>query len=61
MRIKHQLTRDSSMFSHFVDLISGLLMTLASFTKKLFLLNKGRLQAVLRMDIASFKHKVFKS
>ena len=57
MRIKHQLTRDSSMFSHFVDLISGLLMALPSFAKnKLLLLNKGRLQVVLRMDSASFKH-----
>ncbi len=45
------------MFSHFVDLISGLLMALPSFAKnKLLLLNKGRLQVVLRMDSASFKH-----
>jgi hypothetical protein len=54
MRIKHQQTRDSSMYSHFVDLISGLLMALlllALLAKhKLLLLNKGRLQAVLRVD-----------
>ena len=56
MRIKHQVTRDSSMYSHFVDLISGLLMGLRLLTKrKLLLLNKGRLQAVLRGDGASFK------
>ncbi len=57
MRIERQLTRDSSMFSHFVDLISGLLMAVPSFTKhKLLLLNKRTLQMVLRMDSASFKH-----
>jgi hypothetical protein len=51
MRIKHQATRDSSMYSHFVDLISGLLMALLLLAKhKLLLLNKDRLQAVLRVN-----------
>jgi len=39
------------MYSHFVDLISGLLMALLLLAKrKLILLNKGRLQAVLRVE-----------
>jgi hypothetical protein len=39
------------MFSPSLDFISGLLMALPLFTKhKLFLLNKRRLQAVLRVD-----------
>jgi hypothetical protein len=39
------------MFSHFVDLISRLLMALSLITKhKLLLLNKDRLQGVLRVD-----------
>jgi hypothetical protein len=45
------------MFSHFVVLISGLLMALLLIAKhKLLLLNKDRLQGVLRGDGASFKH-----
>ena len=51
MRIKHQQTRDFFMYSHCVDLISGLLMALLLLAKhKLLLLNKDRLQAVLRVD-----------
>ena len=39
------------MYSHFVDFISRLLMARLLLAKrKLFLLNKGRLQAVLRVD-----------
>ena len=57
MRIKYQQTRDSSMYSHFVDLISRLLMALLLLAKhKLLLLNKDRLQGVLRVDGASFKN-----
>jgi len=60
MRIKHQQTRDSFMYSHFVDFISGLLLALVLLAllakHKLLLLNKDRLQAVLRVDGASFKH-----
>jgi len=45
------------MFSHFVEFISGLLMALLLIAKhKLLLLNKDRLQAVLRVDGASFKN-----
>ena len=51
MRIKQQVTRDSSMFSHFLDSISAMLMALPLLTKtKLILLNKHRLKAVLRVD-----------
>jgi len=57
MRIKHQQTRDPSLYSHFVEFISGLLMALLLIAKhKLLLLNKDRLQAVLRVDGASFKN-----
>ncbi len=57
MRIKHQQARDSSMYSHFVEFISRLLMALLLLAKhKLLLLNKGRLKAVLRVDSASFKY-----
>ncbi len=39
------------MFSHFLDLISAMLMALPLLTKtKLILLNKHRLKAVLRVD-----------
>ena len=45
------------MYSHFVKFISGLLMALLLLAKhKLLLLNKDRLQAILRGDGASFKH-----
>jgi hypothetical protein len=51
MRIKQQVTRDFSMFSHFLDLISAMLIALPLLTKtKLILLNKHRLKAVLRVD-----------
>ena len=51
MRIKHQVTRDFSMFSHFLDLISAMLIALPLLTKtKLILLNKHRLKAVLWVD-----------
>ena len=51
MRIKQQVTRDSSMFSHFLDLISAMLVALPLLTKtKLILLNKNRLKAVMRVD-----------
>jgi len=51
IRIKHQQARDSSMYSHFVEFISRLLMALLLLAKhKLLLLNKDRLQGVLRVD-----------